>query len=297
VGDAFVVGPHWGRVRALLDDRGKPVKEAKPSMPVLVLGADGLPSAGDTFAVVENEKKAREISERRQEELQAREVQTTKKLSLDELYARIEQGELKELRLVIKGDTNGTVEALRESLGRLTVEDIKVRVIHSGVGFITESDVLLASSSNALVIGFNVKASPKAKEMAKRERVEIRRYDVIYECIDEVKKALAGMLEPEYVERITGKAEVRKVIPVSKLGAVAGSLVLEGTIVRNAQVRVRRDGEVIYEGRITSLRRFKDDVREVRKDFECGIGIEGFSDFQEGDILETYVVEEKSKLV
>jgi len=231
------------------------------------------------------------------ESLRTREVPKAWKLTLEELYDRIKGGELKQLKLILKGDTNGSVEALADSLSELSTDEVKVDILHSGVGSITESDVLLASSSDALVIGFNVKVSPKAKELAKRERVEIRSYRIIYECISEVKEAMEGLLEPEIVEKIQGRAEVRKVFRIARLGAVAGSMVIEGTIVRNASVRVRRDGEVVYEGKITSLKRFQDDVREVPKDFECGIGIAGFTDFREGDILETYVREEKSKVL
>jgi translation initiation factor IF-2 len=295
VGDVFVIGHHYGKVRALLDYRGRAVKEAPPSMPVVVLGCNGLPQAGDRLTVVAEEKEARELSVRRQITAKERERRAAKKLTLEELYTQIEQGAVKELRLVVKGDTNGSIEALNESLARQSVENVGVKVIHAGVGVVNESDLLLADTSGAIVIAFNVKVAPKAQELAESQNIEIRSYEIIYECISDVQKALQGMLEPERVERVLGKATVRQVFRISKLGLVAGCYVVEGSITRNALVRVLRDDEVVFQGKIATLKRFQDDAREVQKDFECGIGIGGLSDLQEGDVIEAYVVEEKAR--
>jgi translation initiation factor IF-2 len=296
IGDAFVIGSNYGKVRALLDQRGRSLKSAGPSAPVLLLGCNGLPEAGDKLVVVRGEREARELSLRRQQKLKDRERTTTKKLTLEELYLQIQSGDLKELRLLVKGDTNGSVEALTQSLAKLSIEEVVVKVLHSGVGVIGESDVLLAASSDAIVIGFNVKVSPKAQELADREKVSIQIYDVIYECIKDIDDAMKGLLEPEKVERVLGRAEVRKVFKITRLGPIAGSFVTEGSITRNSSVRVLRDDAVIFEGKISSLKRFQDDVREVQKDFECGIGITGFGDLQEGDVIEAFVVEEKARV-
>jgi translation initiation factor IF-2 len=246
---------------------------------------------------VTDEREARDLSLRSQMAAKEREKRAAKKLTLDEIYSQFERGDIKELRLVIKGDTNGSIEALSESLSRLTVEEIGVKVVHSGVGVVNESDVLLAGTSDAIIIAFNVRIAPKALELADSQGIEIRSYEIIYECISDVLKGLQGMLEPEKVERILGKAEVRQVFKISKLGTVAGCIVLDGTITRNAMARVYRDEEMVYDGRISSLKRFQDDVREVQKDFECGIGVGGLTDLLEGDIIEAYVVEEKVRAV
>jgi translation initiation factor IF-2 len=295
VGDVFVIGQHYGKVRALVSHTGTALKEASPAMPVVVLGCNGLPLAGDRLTVVADEKDAREMSIRRQMAAKERERRAAKKLTLEELYSQIAQGTVKELKLLVKADTNGSIEALSQSLSRLSVEDIGVKVLHAGVGVVNESDVLLADTSGAVIIAFNVKVSPKAQELAEARKIEVRGYEIIYECISDVLKALQGMLEPERVERVLGRAAVRQVFKISKLGAVAGSYVTEGLITRNASVRVFRDDELFYEGKIASLKRFQDDVREVQKDFECGIGIAGLSDIREGDVIEAYVVEEKAK--
>jgi len=297
VGDVFVVGQQYGKVRAMLDHRGRSIKRALPATPAVVLGCNGLPDAGDNFVVVSNEKEARDLSLRRQEAAKERERRTTKKLTLEELYSQIEQGGVKELRLIIKGDTNGSVEALRESLSELTAAEIGVKVIHSGVGVVNEWDALLADSSDAVIIAFGVKVSPKAQELAEREGLDIRSYNVIYECISEVDEALRGLLEPVRVERIVGRAEVRQIVKISRLGLIAGSYVIEGSITRNSEIRVIRDDEVIHEGKISSLKRFQDDVREVTKDFECGIGVTGLSDLREGDIIEAFVIEEQARTI
>lgn len=273
------------------------MKEAPPSVPVVVLGCNGLPLAGDKLMVVADEREARDMSVRRQMVAKERERRATKKLTLEELYTQFEHGAVKELRLIVKGDTNGSIEALSESLTRLSVEDIGVKIVHAGVGVVNESDVLLAGTSDAIIIAFNVKVAPKALELAETQGIEVRGYEIIYECLSDVLKGLQGMLEPVKVERVLGKAEVRQVFRISKLGLVAGSYVVEGAIPRNAMVRVLRDEEVVFEGKIASLKRFQDDVREVQKDFECGIGISGLSDIQEGDFIEAYVVEEKARIV
>jgi len=296
IGDAFVIGSNYGKVRALLDERGRGVKTAGPATPVLLLGCSGLPEAGDKLVVVRGEREARDLSVARQQKLKDRERTTTRKLTLEELYAQIQSGELKELRLLVKGDTDGSVEALTQSLEKLAIEDVVVKVLHSGVGVVGESDVLLAASSNAIIIGFNVKISPKAQGAADREKVEIKLYKVIYEVIQDVDDAMKGLLEPVEVERVLGRAEVRKVFKISRLGQIAGSFVIDGSITRNAMVRVLRDEAVVHEGKISSLKRFQEDAREVQKDFECGIGVSGFGGLREGDIIEAFVVEEKARV-
>jgi len=297
VGDAFVIGSNYGKVRALLDDRGRALKNSGPSTPVQVLGCNGMPEAGDKLVVVRGEREARDLSEARQLKIKDRAQTTTRKLTLEELYSQIQSGELKELRLLVKGDTNGSVEALTQNLEKLAVGDeVCVKVLHSGVGVVGESDVLLAASSDAIIIGFNVKVSPKAQSAAQREKVEIKLYSVIYETIQDVDDAMKGLLEPEQVERVLGRAEVRKVFKITRLGQIAGSFVIDGSIARNSRVRVLRQEEVVFEGKISSLKRFQDDVREVQKDFECGIGITGFTDLREGDIVEAFVIEEQARV-
>jgi translation initiation factor IF-2 len=295
IGDIFVIGSNYGKVKALLDPSGRGVKSAGPSMPVLVLGCNGLPEPGDRLVVVRDERDARDLSVSRLQKAKDRDRVTAKKLTLEELYTQIQSGDVKELRLIVKGDTNGSVEAVTQSLARLSIDEVGVKILHSGVGVVSESDILLAASSGAVVIAFNVKVSPKAQELAQREKVEVKYYEIIYEAINDVDAAMKGLLEPEKVERVMGRAEVRTVFKISRLGQIAGSLVTEGTITRNALVRVIRAGNVVFEGRISSLKRFKDDAREVQKDFECGIGIAGFSDLQEGDVIEAFVVEEKAR--
>ena len=295
LGDVFVIGHHYGKVRALFDHTGRAVKEAPPAMPVVVLGCNGLPQAGDRLTVVTEEREARDLSVRRQLAAKERERRALKKVTLEDLYSQIEQGAVKELKLIVKADTNGSVEALTQSLSRLSVEGIGVKIIHAGVGVLNESDVLLADTSDAVLIAFNVKTAPKALELAETRKIEVRSYEIIYECLSDVTKALQGMLEPELVERVLGKAEVRQVFKVSKAGLVAGSYVIDGSITRSALVRVFRGDEVIFNGKISSLKRFQDDVKEVQKDFECGITISGLTDLHEGDVIEAYVIEEKAK--
>jgi translation initiation factor IF-2 len=291
VGDPFLCGKVFGKVRSLANERGKRVKNAGPSVPVEVTGFSDSPAAGDIFQVMALEAKARQLSQQRQ--LVAREIEQRERtqVSLSDFFGMKERGEVRELRLVLKADVGGSVEVLREQLGNLGTEEVGCRVIHSGVGPVNESDVLLADASNAVIIGFGVSVAPKAQEQARRGQVDIRTYNIIYEAVEDVKSALSGLLKPEEVEKVKGRVEVRQVFRTSKSGAIAGSYVLEGTASRTHQVRLLREGEVIYTGKIGSLRRFKDDVKEVAQGFECGIGLERHDDVREGDIIETFVIE------
>jgi translation initiation factor IF-2 len=296
IGDVFVVGNESGKVRSLFDYAGKSIRQAGPSTPVVVLGSNGLPEAGDAFIAVRDEREAREVAEKRQEVSRSRELQPTKSLTLEDLYAQIQGGAVKELNVVVKADTNGSMEAIRDSLSNLDVEGIKVNVVHSAVGTVSESDVLLAQSTGAVIISFNSKIAPRAKDIAKLKGISIRSYKIIYEALDDVQKALVGMLEPVFEERILGRAEVRKIFRVTRLGTIAGCMVTDGTITRNANARVLRSDEVVFTGKIVSLKRFQDDAREVTQNFECGIGV-GYDDLVEGDIIEAFVVEEKARVV
>ncbi|MFQ5932917.1 MAG: translation initiation factor IF-2, partial [Nitrospiraceae bacterium] len=294
VGDAFVVGAFSGRVRALVADTGAKTSEAGPSVPVEVIGLPGVPAAGDQFVVVKDERVAREVAEVRQEKQHAAELAAgAGRVTLDDLYARIREGDLKELALVIKADVQGSAEALSEAVQKLSAEAVKLRVIHSAVGGITESDVLLASASGAIVIGFNIRPEPKAAALAEREGIDIRLYAVIYDAIADIRAAMEGLLEPTLKERVLGRAEVRKIFTIPKAGAIAGSYVLDGTISRaSAGARIVRDNVVVFEGKLGSLRRFKDDVRDVQQGYECGIGVENFGDLKLGDIIEVYAFDE-----
>lgn len=292
VGDIIVTGVTYGRVRAMIDDKGQRVKEAGPSTPVEVLGLSDVPDVGEAFQVVEDEKLAREVTSQRQLLKREEELKRSNKVSLDDLFKNINEGQLKELNLIIKADVQGSVEALKHSLEKLSTEEVKVNIIHTGVGAISESDVMLASASNAIIIGFNVRPDGNARKAAEAEHVEIRLYRIIYEVIDSIKAAMSGLLEPDYKEVILGRAEVRATFKVPKAGIVAGSYVLEGKITSNAKVRVIRDGVVVHEGELESLRRFKDDVKEVQQGFECGISLANYNDIKEGDIIEAYTMEE-----
>ena len=293
-GDAIVAGSHSGRIRALIDATGKKVKAAGPSDPVEVLGLSGVPSAGDVLVAVSDERKARQIAAMRLEKEKGK-GKTATRITLEGLHQQIQTGEVKELRLVLKADVQGSVEALTESLERLSTDEVKLKVIHSSVGAINESDVMLASASNAIVLGFNVKAEPKAATQAQVNGVDVRNYNVIYEAINDLRAALAGLLAPEIRETILGRAQVRQIFVISKLGPVAGSFVQEGKVARTARVRVRRGDTVIGEGTISSLRRFKDEAREVLAGLECGIGVEGVSGIQAGDLLEAFTTEEVAR--
>jgi len=292
VGDAVVAGLHHGRVRAMINDKGKKLQEAGPATPVEILGLSGVPLAGDTFAVVGDEKKARQIAVARQEKHRQEVMVSQPKVTLEVLHQQIQKGEVKELRMILKGDVQGSVEPLQESLGHLGTEQVQVKVIHSSVGAITESDVMLASASNAIIVGFNVRPEPKAQRLAEKEHVDVRLYTVIYDAINQVKAAMEGLLEPQYLERALGRVEVRQIFHISKVGTIAGSYVADGKVARDARVRVVRDGQVVHQGKIGSLRRFKDDVREVQSGMECGIGLANFNDVHPGDVLEAYELEE-----
>jgi translation initiation factor IF-2 len=291
VGDAFVTGVYSGKARALMNERLARVTEAGPSMPVMVLGLSGLPEAGDPFTVVANERVARGIAERRQQMKKERELSRPKRATLDELAKRIQAGESSELKVILKGDVHGSVEALHDALEKLHHEEITLVIVHQGVGDITESDVQLASASEAVVVGFHVNPTSEALSLATSEGVDIRLYTVIYELLDDVRSAMEGLLAPEFVESVIGEVEVRQVFRTSRSGTVAGSYVTSGSVARNGFVRVKRQGQIIHQGRVASLRRFKDDVREVAAGFECGIVVEGFQGVAEGDILEIYVLE------
>jgi translation initiation factor IF-2 len=293
-GDAVVVGSYSGRVRALIDPSGKKVKFAGPSDPVEIQGLSGVPSAGDVLVAVSDERKARQIATMRLEREKAK-GKTATRITLEGLQKQIQTGEVKELRLILKADVQGSVEALAESLERLSTDEVKLKVIHSSVGMITESDVMLASASNAIVLGFNVKAEPKAASQAQANGVDLRSYNVIYEAINDLRAALAGMLAPEIRETALGRAQVRQIFVISKLGPICGSYVSEGKFVRGAKVRVRRGEEVVGTGTVGSLKRFKDDVREVLAGLECGIGVDGVNGVQPGDILEAFTSEEVAR--
>ena len=292
VGDAYVAGVHYGRVRAMFDDRSRKVVLAGPSTPVEVLGFADVPAAGDAFTVVEDERKARHISSIRQDRLRTKQLSQTNRVTLDDLYRRISAGEVKDLNLVIKADVQGSVQALWDAIAKLESDKVRLRLIHGSTGAITESDVMLASASNAIVIGFSIRPIPKAAELAVQEHVDIRLYTVIYEAISDVEKAMVGLLKPTYTERILGRAEVRMLFHISRIGAIAGCQVREGMIRRNTSARVLRDSVVVHEGRVASLRRVKEDVEEVAAGFECGIGLGRFQDIKEGDVIESFTLDE-----
>lgn len=292
VGDAYVVGSFSGRVRALINDRGEKTQEAGPSIPVEMIGLPGVPSAGDVFHVVSNERVAREIAEERAQKRRAAELTGPAKVTLDDLFAKIQEGSVKELAIVIKADVQGSSEALAGAVEKLSTDAVKLRVIHNGVGGVMESDVLLAAASRAIIIGFNIRPEPKATALAEQQGVDIRLYTIIYDAIADIKAAMEGLLEPTLKERVLGRAEVRQVFTIPKVGPVAGSYVVDGTISRSsAGVRVIRDNVVVYQGKLASLRRFKDDVREVQQGYECGLSIENFNDIKSGDIVEAYAID------
>ncbi|UVT15711.1 MAG: translation initiation factor IF-2 [Nitrospira sp.] len=292
VGDAYVVGAFSGRVRALINDRGEKTQQAGPSIPVEMIGLPGVPSAGDVFHVVSNERVAREIAEERAQKRRAAELTGPAKVTLDDLFAKIQEGSVKELAIVIKADVQGSSEALAGAVEKLSTDAVKLRVIHNGVGGVMESDVLLAAASRAIIIGFNIRPEPKATALAEQQGVDIRLYTIIYDAIADIKAAMEGLLEPTLKERVLGRAEVRQVFTIPKVGPVAGSYVVDGTISRSsAGVRVIRDNVVVYQGKLASLRRFKDDVREVQQGYECGLSIENFNDVKSGDIVEAYAID------
>ncbi len=291
-GDALVAGGVFARVRAMIDHKGRRVVKAGPSAPVEVLGFSDVPEAGVPFYVIEDEKLARQIAGKRQEQKRAEELKGPGRLSLEDVFKRIQEGEVKELPLIIKADVQGSVEALSQSLEKLSTEEVKVQLVHQGVGAVTETDVMLASASNAIIIGFNVRPDVNARKAAEQEHVDIRLYQVIYDATANVKAALSGLLDPEYREVVLGHAEVRQVFRASKIGTIAGCYVVDGKITRDASIRVVRDGKIVFTGKLDSLKRFKDDVKEVAQGYECGLTIERFNDVEEGDELEFYTVEE-----
>ncbi|MGH7412023.1 MAG: translation initiation factor IF-2 [Candidatus Methylomirabilis sp.] len=290
-GDAVVAGLHSGRVRAMINDKGKKVQEASPATPVELLGLSGVAMAGDSFVVVADERKGRQIALSRQQKHREERIVSKQRVTLEDLHRRIQEGEVKELRMIIKADVQGSLGPLRESLERISTEAVRLKVIHSSVGAITETDVMLASASNGVIVGFNVRPEPKAQKLAELEKVELRLYTVIYNAINEIRGAMEGLLEPKYVERPMGRVEVRQLFQVPKVGVIAGSFVVEGKVTRDSPVRVVRDGKVVHEGRVGSLRRFKEDVREVQSGFDCGVGVMNFNDVKVGDTLEVYQLE------
>ena len=292
VGDPFVVGLVDGKVRALYNERGKNIEEAGPSVPVQISGLNGVPQAGDMLAVVSDDRLAKEISAKRSQQQWERQTRFQHRVTLEDLHKQIVEGAVKELRIVIKGDVDGSVGALADALEKMSTEEVKVEVIRKAVGAVTETDTLLAAASNAIIVGFHIGATVKVRELARREHVEIRLYRVIYEAVEDIKAAMEGMLEPERREVVAGTAEVRETFKVPNRGVIAGCYVLSGMVKRNAKSRVIRDEMVLHEGRIDSLKRFKDDVREVQTGFECGIGIGGFDDLKQGDLIEVYDIEE-----
>ncbi|HEY5512572.1 MAG TPA: translation initiation factor IF-2, partial [Geomonas sp.] len=290
-GDYFVAGVHYGRVRAMQNDRGEKVLAAGPAMPVEVIGFTGVPDAGDTFVAMADEKQAKEIATHRQIKMRETELAKHTKLSLEQLYEKIQKGEVKDLNVILKGDVQGSVEAVAESLRKLTTAAIRLNVLHASVGAITETDVNLASASNAIILGFNVRPEVKAAALAEKEGVDLRLYNIIYDAVDDIKKAMEGLLEPTFKEKFLGRAEIRETFSVPKHGMVAGSYVTDGKIVRNAQVRLLRDNVVVFEGKLSSLRRFKDDVKDVAAGYECGISLENYNDIKLGDIIECFEME------
>ena len=291
-GAALVAGTAAGRVRVMTNDKGESIRKAGPATAVEITGLTEVPEAGDEFYMVKDDKTAREIAYRRSEKLRAEVMAKSSAMSLEKLFGQLKEGEIKDLNLIIKADVQGSVGALEQSLEKLQNENVRVRIIHSGVGTITEGDVMLASTSNAVIIGFNVRPSSAVSAQAEQEDVEIRTYRVIYEVIDDIEAAMKGMLNPVFKEVVLGKIEVRNTFKVPNVGIVAGGYVLEGKVIRGAKLRLVRDGIVIHEGEIGSLKRFKDDVKEVAQGYECGIGIEKYNDIKEGDIIEAYKMEE-----
>ena len=290
-GDSIIVGSTYGRIRAMFDDAGKKIKSAGPSIPVEVLGLSEVPAAGDRFTVVKDEKTARQMAEARREKERQENFNSAHKVSLEDLYSQIKEGKVKELSVIIKADVQGSIEAIRGSLEKLSTDDVKVRVIHGAVGAITETDITLASASNAIVIGFNVRPENSAVVLAERDGVEVKTYRIIYDAIEDVKSAMIGMLDPEYKEVVLGTAEIRNTFKISNVGTIAGGYVLTGKLTRNADVRLIRDNIVILDSKLASLKRFKDDVKEVNAGYECGFSLEKFNDIKEGDIIEAYTME------
>jgi translation initiation factor IF-2 len=295
VGDIFVSGNEWGRVRAIIDERGNNLKEAGPAMPVEVLGLNGAPLAGDDFAVVDSESRARDVTSFRQRRRRDQTAAAGARGTLEQMFSQITAGIAKEFPVLVKSDVQGSLEAIVASLVKLSTGEVAIRVLHSAVGGINESDIILAKASNAVVIGFNVRANPQARDLARRDGVEIRYYSIIYNVIDDMKAALSGMLSPSLRERFLGNAAIREVFAITKVGKVAGCMVTEGTVKRGARVRLLRDNVVIHEGSLKTLKRFKDEVREVKEGYECGMAFENYQDIQAGDVIECFEVEEVAR--
>lgn len=292
VGDTIIVGSSIGRIRAMANENGKRVKSAGPSTPVEIMGLTEVPEAGDIFYEVKDEKTAKHLIEKRKREAREHSINNGTKVTLDNLFSQMEEGNLKTLNLIVKADVQGSVEAIKQSMEKLQNEEVRVKVIHAAAGAVNESDVTLAKVSNAIIIAFNVRPNQTAKDMADKEEVEIKQYSVIYQAIEEVEAAMKGMLDPKYEEKVIGTAEVRQTFKISNVGTIAGAYVLTGKVERNAGVRIIRENVVIHEGKLATLKRFKDDAKEVSKGFECGIQIESYNDIKEGDIIEAYVMEE-----
>ncbi len=292
VGDPIIAGTAYGKIRALVNDKGQRVKKASPSTPVEILGLNEVPMAGDQFVVMPSEKAARVVGEKRRTKLRDEQMKASSKITLEDLFDKMQDGEVKELNIILKADVQGTAEAIRQSIEKISTEEVQLKVIHSGVGAITDSDIMLSSASNAIIIGFNVRPTSSAIALAEREQVDMRTYRIIYELIEDLEKAMKGMLDPEYKEVVIGQAEVRNIFKVSGVGTIAGCYVIDGKITRSAKARLVRDGIVIYDGSIGSVRRFKDDVKEVNRGYECGITLENFNDIKEQDIIEAYEMQE-----
>ena len=292
VGDTIVVGSSIGRIRAMTNDKGRKVKSVGPSSPVEIMGLTDVPEAGDIFYEVKNEKMAKHLIEKRKRQAREQAINATTRVTLDNLFSQMEEGKLKVLNLIVKADVQGSVEAVKQALEKLENEEVRVKVIHSTVGAVNQSDVTLAKVSNAIIIAFNVRPDNMAKELAEKEEVEIKQYSIIYQAIEDVEAAMKGMLDPKYEEKIIGNAEVRQTFKISNVGTIAGAYVLNGKVERNAGVRVIRDNIVIHEGHLATLKRFKDEAKEVSKGFECGMQIENYNDIKEGDIIEVFIMEE-----
>jgi translation initiation factor IF-2 len=290
-GESFVCGTHFGRVRAMINDRGEKMEIAGPSTPVEVIGFDSVPQAGDDFTVVTDEKRAKELAAQRMQKQRELELAKSSRVTLEDFYKKMKKGVVKDLNLILKADVQGSIEALSEALGRLSTEAVRVKILHASVGAINESDCMLASASEAIILGFNVKSEPSAQSVADQEKIDIRLYNVIYDALEDVRKAMEGMLEPIYEKRLMGKAKVIQIFTISRVGVVAGSMVSEGKILRGSKAHVVREGKTIFEGEISSLKRIKDDVKEVVSGFDCGITVGGFQKFQLNDVIESYVVE------
>ena len=288
VGDYILAGKQSGKVKAMYDEKGENVISAGPSTPVSILGMDGAPQAGDKFYMFDDEREARQIATKRTQLIREQSLRTQKHITLDEIGRRIALGDFKELNIIVKGDVDGSVEALTDSFQKLSTPEIQVNIIHKGVGAITESDVLLASASEAIIIGFNVRPSVNARSLADKEEIDIRNYSIIYNAINDLRDAMEGMLSPEIVEEIVGNVEIREVFKISKLGNIAGCMVVKGKIMRNSKIRIIRDGVVLHSGELSTLKRFKDDAREVTKGFDCGIQIKNYNDIEVGDVIEAY---------